>query len=123
MRYLCIVHIDPARMAALSEAEDRELTRDCMAYDQELLRSGHLIVAQALQAPDTARIVRVSGSEIAVTDGPYMETKEFLGGFLYVEAPDLEAAVEIAANCPMARMGAIEVRPQMTFSAVSPPSP
>ena len=116
MRYLCIVHIDPALMAALSETEDRELARDCVAYDQELLSQGKLIVAQALAAPAAAKIVRVRDRKAAITDGPFMETKEHLGGFLYVEARDLDEAVEIAAGCPMARMGSIEVRPQLDLS-------
>ena len=116
MRYLCIVHIDPALMAALSETEDRELTRDCLAYDQELIRRGHLIVAQALQPPETAMIVRMRDRKASITDGPYIETKEHLGGFLYIEARDMDEAIEIAAGCPMARMGSIEVRPQMELS-------
>ena len=114
MRYLCIVHIDPAIFSGLSEAEHRELSRACMAYDQELMRSGHLIAAEALDAPRTAMIVRVRGDKTAVTDGPYVETKEHLGGFLFIEARDLNEAVEIAAKCPMSQMGCIEVRPQMT---------
>ena len=116
MRYLCVVHIDPALMAQLSEEENRELTRECMAYDEELLRAGRLIVADALARPNTARIVRRRDQKTSITDGPYMETKEFLGGFLYVEARDMDEAIEIAAGCPMARMGTIEVRPQMQFS-------
>jgi hypothetical protein len=115
MRYLCAVHIDPALMAALTPAEDKQLTADCMAYDQELMRSGHLVVAEALQRPAAAMIVRVRDRKTTVTDGPFIETKEHLGGFLYIEARDLNEAVEIAAGCPMARMGAIEVRPVMTF--------
>jgi hypothetical protein len=116
MRYLCIVHIDPALMAALSETEDRELTRDCLAYDQELIRRGNLILAQALDPPKTAMIVRMRDRKASITDGPYIETKEHLGGFLYIEARDMDEAVEIAAGCPMARMGSIEVRPQMNLS-------
>ena len=116
MRYLCVVHVDPALMAQLSEDEDRELTRQCMAYDEELLRAGKLIVADALARPETAMIVRRRDRKVSITDGPYMETREFLGGFLYVEARDMDEAIEIAAGCPMARMGSIEVRPQMRFS-------
>ncbi len=78
------------------------------------MRSGHLIAAEALDAPRTAMIVRVRGDKTAVTDGPYVETKEHLGGFLFIEARDLNEAVEIAVKCPMAQMGCIEVRPQMT---------
>ena len=114
MQFLCIVHIDPALMAQLSEQQGRELTRDCLAYDEQLRQRGHLIAAQALARPETARIVRQRNQKLSITDGPYAETKEFLGGFLFVEARDMKQALEIAAGCPMARMGCIEVRPQMT---------
>jgi hypothetical protein len=115
MRYLCAVHVDPALMAQLTETEHKALSAECQAYDQELMRSGHLVVAEALGRPQNAMIVRVRDKKVAVTDGPFIETKEHLGGFLYVEARDLNEAVEIAAGCPMARMGAIEVRPVLNF--------
>jgi hypothetical protein len=114
MRYLCIVHIDPEIFGKLAPAEHRELSQACMAYDQELFRSGHLIAAEALAPPPTAMIVRVRGEKASVTDGPFIETKEHLGGFLFIEARDMNEAVEIAAKCPMSQMGSIEVRPQMT---------
>ena len=114
MRYLCIVHVDPALMAQLSEAEGRELTRECIAYDDDLRGRGRLIVSDALAPPKTAMIVRVRDQKASITDGPYIETKEHLGGFLYIEAHDLNEAIDIAAKCPMARMGSIEVRPQLT---------
>src|SRR5690242_1627 len=100
-------------MGQLSEQQGRELTRDCKAYDEQLRQRGHLIAAQALAGPETGRIVRRRKQDLSITDGPYAETKEFLGGFLFVEARDIEQAVEIAAGCPMARMGCIEVRPQL----------
>jgi hypothetical protein len=115
MRYLCIVHVDPARMAQLSDIEGRELTRECIAYDDKIRSSGNLIASDALTVPETARIVRRRNGKVSITDGPFIETKEFLGGFLYVEAGDFDEAVELAANCPMARMGSIEVRPKLNM--------
>ena len=117
MRYLCIVHADPEAMAALSPAEGRALSDECRAYDQSLIARGKLIAAEALSGPATARIVRTKGGKPVVTDGPYAESKEVLCGFLFIEAQSFEEAVEIAHKCPMSRVGAIEVRPQMTMRA------
>lgn len=117
MRYLCIVHADPVAMAALSPAEGRALSAECGAYDQSLIARGKLIAAEALASPKTARIVRTKGGRAVVTDGPYAESKEVLCGFLFIEAESFAEAVDIAHKCPMSRVGAIEVRPQMTMRA------
>ena len=117
MRYLCIVHADPALMAALSPEEHRALTAECAAYDAALMARGTLITSEALAAPATARIVRTKGGKPVVTDGPYAEAKEVLCGFLFIEAATFAEAVDIAHHCPMSRVGAIEVRPQMTARA------
>ena len=113
MRYLCVVHVDPGLMAQLSESDARELVRECAEHDEELRRSGHLIAADALAAPETARIVRMRNQKPMITDGPYAETKEYLGGFIYIEARNIEEAVELSLKFPMAKMGSIEVRPQL----------
>jgi hypothetical protein len=117
VRYLLIVHADPQLMAALSPAEHRAHSAECAAYDQALIARGKLIAAEALSGPKTARIVRTKGGKPVVTDGPYAESKEVLCGFLFVEAATFEEAVDIAHHCPMSRVGAIEVRPQMSFRA------
>lgn len=72
-----------------------------------------LIVAEALQSPDTAVLVKVRNGKISATDGPFAETKEHLGGFILIEARDLNDAIQAAASSPMARIGCIEVRPVM----------
>lgn len=112
MRYLLIVHVDRALIGPLSPEEGRDLTRRCMAYDDELCRSGHLVACGPLAEPETGRIVRRRGDKTSVTDGPYAETKEHLGGFMLIEAGDLDEAVAIAAKSPMTAMGSIEVREQ-----------
>jgi hypothetical protein len=111
MQYACLVYVDGASMAALSKEEQARLTDETIAHDWELRRNNQLILARPLQPPASAAIVRVRGGRATVTDGPYTEAKEFLGGFLIVEADDMAAAVAIAAACPMARYGSIEVRP------------
>lgn len=113
MRYLCLVHVDTALTEAMTPEEDKAVTRESLAYDDELRRSGHFIAANALQEPATAAIVRKRAGQVSITDGPYVETKEFLGGFILIEAKDLNEAIRIAGQIPMARYGTIEVRPSL----------
>jgi hypothetical protein len=117
MRYACLVYFDPttafdgsaANVAVLQEAEMNR---------QSLLAGG--ITAEALTLPNEAVTIRVRGGNMSSTDGPFMETKEVLGGFYVIEAEDIEAATRIAATNPMARLGSIEVRPMVDFSKPRP---
>jgi hypothetical protein len=111
MKYLCLVYFEPVIFDRMSEAEKKTLDRDSLAYDEELQRRGELIHAEALQSPKTAVTVRVRNKSVSSTDGPFAETKEELGGFILVEAKDLEDAKRIASGIPLARYGSIEVRP------------
>ncbi len=104
MKYLCLVYLDERRLAEVPDAE-------CKACGDALRRSGHMIVAEALQSVHTATTVRVRGGKVSVTDGPFAETKEVLAGFYLVDATDLDQAIDIAANIPPARIGSVEVRP------------
>ncbi|AYG65618.1 MULTISPECIES: YciI family protein [unclassified Rhizobium] len=110
MKFLCQVWFDSTEIAKLSEEEGRKLTRDSIGKDNQLRESGHLIVANALREPETARTVRVRKGDAVVTDGPFAEIKEHLGGFVLIEARDMEEAIDIAATFPVARYGMIEVR-------------
>jgi hypothetical protein len=96
---------------APSEAEADALIREHLAYDAGLRASGHLVESGALQLEHTATLVRVRNGKLSATDGPFVETKEHLGGFLLVEAESREEAIRIAAGIPSARSGWIEVRP------------
>ena len=112
MLYICLVHFDDKEVfSRMSAAEKRELDIDSTGYDRELEASGNLVRAQALQAPETAVLVRVRDGKISATDGPFLETKEQLGGFILIEARDLNDAIRIAAGIPLAKYGTIEVRP------------
>jgi hypothetical protein len=111
MKYVCLVYFEPVIFDRMSEAEKKVLDRDSLAYDEELKRRGRLIHAEALQSPKTAVTVRVRNREVSSTDGPFAETKEELGGFILVEAKDIEDAKRIAAGIPLARYGSVEVRP------------
>jgi hypothetical protein len=111
VRYICIVHADPERLNALTPAESEDLDRRSLAYDRELEEKGQYVIAEAIQDPSTSVLVRSRQGKISNTDGPFMETKEFMAGFILVEARDMNEAVRIAAGIPMAELGTIEVRP------------
>jgi hypothetical protein len=101
MKYICLVYLVEQDMNALSKREADACTEESLAYDEALRRSGHLLAAQALQPVETATTIRV----------PFAETKEQLGGFILIEARDLNDAIQVAAKIPMGRRGSIEVRP------------
>lgn len=119
MQYACLVYFEPQKVFNQS-AEAQAVLRDSGAYNSQMRASGHLLMEQALQLPDQAMTVRVREGVMSTTDGPYMETKEVLGGFIVIEARDLNEAVRIAAGVPLARLGAIEVRPVVDFSKPRP---
>jgi hypothetical protein len=113
MKYLCAVYLVPAEMQKLAATEKATLDRASVQFDEGLRKKGHLIAVSALQPTKTAKTVRSRGGRIAVTDGPFAETKEVLGGFIFIEAQNMEEAVQIASEIPMAKYGSIEVRPEM----------
>lgn len=104
MKYLCLVYADER---LLENFDDRE----CLAFDQGLRASGHCLASEALEPVQTATTVRVRNDKVAVTDGPFAETKEQLAGFYMIEARDLNEAIRVASEIPPARVGSIEVRP------------
>ena len=105
MKYLCLVYLDEKRLDELPD-------EDCVDYDTAIRKSGHCIASEALQSVQTATTVRVRNGKASITDGPFAETKEQLGGFYMIEARDLNEAIQIAARIPPARVGSIEVRPR-----------
>jgi hypothetical protein len=111
MRYLCLVYADEARLADMSQREVDELIDETTANNQELQASGHLLLAEALEHVEGAVTVRVRDGRLSATDGPFAETNEQLGGSVFIEARDLNEAVQIAGRIPSARIGSIEVRP------------
>ncbi len=115
MRYLCLVYCDDSTFAPLTSEEKRTLDRDSLAYDRELERSGHFVAADALQPVTEAATVRVRDGTVSVTDGPFAETKEQLGGFILIEARDMNEAIRVAAGIPVAKLGSVEVRPILKF--------
>jgi hypothetical protein len=111
MRFMFMIFHDEDVLGALPEGEMQSLVDSSLHYDDELRRSGHYIVSDALQPVRTARTIRVRGGKVSTTDGPFAETKEQIGGFFLVEAKDMDEACAIASRFPPARVGTIEVRP------------
>ena len=111
MQYLCLVYGEEKALDALSKSEMEVLVDQSLAYDDVLRKSGHYLVSAALQHVETAKTVRVRSREMAITDGPFAETKEQLLGFILIDATDLNDAVQVAAKIPVASTGSIEVRP------------
>jgi hypothetical protein len=118
MQYLCLVYVAGAEFDAMSQIERETFQDESMANDDELQRSGHLVMAQALQPAATATTIRVRNGKLSATVGPYAETTEQLAGFVLIEARDLNEAIEIAGRIPMARLGGIEVRTEMDLQRV-----
>jgi hypothetical protein len=111
MRYLCLVYFESKALKALTRDEKDVLDNESITYDEELQRSGHFITAEALDSVQSAITVRTRNGKISTTDGPFAETKEQLGGFILIEAGDLNDAIQVASKIPLARLGCIEVRP------------
>jgi len=111
MKFLFMIYHDENQLEALPEGERQSLIDSALDYDDEIRRSGHYIVSNALQPSRTARTIRVRGANVSTTDGPFAETKEQLGGFFLIEAKDIDEACAVASRFPPARIGTIEVRP------------
>jgi hypothetical protein len=112
MKYLCLVYVVEAMFDGMSQSEIDALEDEALAYNDVLEKSGHLAGRLELRPVAEARTVRVRDQALSVTDGPFAETKEQLGGFFIIEARDLDEAIQIAARSPLARIASIEVRPE-----------
>jgi hypothetical protein len=114
MRYLCTIFFDEKQLAALSDGELQTIEDAMHACEETLRQSGHFVAAQALQPVQAATTVRVRSGGVSVTDGPFAETSEQIGGFVLIEAQDLPEAIRLAATIPAGHIGGIEVRPVKT---------
>jgi hypothetical protein len=110
MKFVCLGYMDETRWEALSEGERTAFMEECFAYDDELRRGGHFVGGEALQNIRHAVTLRHRGGRVAVTDGPYAETKEQLGGILFLEARDLNHAIQLMSRHPGVRNGPFEIR-------------
>jgi len=111
MKYLCLAYEEESKLNSLSKSEWDVLRRETMDYVEELRNKGYLISAEPLKSVQTAATVRVRNGKLSITDGPFAETRETLGGFFLIDAKDRNDAIKIASKWPSARLGSIEVRP------------
>jgi hypothetical protein len=118
MKYLVMIYTDDALLGALPEGEFDTLMHGCLKHADELQEQGHLHYSQQLEAPATAKTLRVRNERMTVVDGPFAETKEYLGGFNLIEADSMDEAVRIAAEFPWSRTGATEIPPVRDMAAV-----
>jgi hypothetical protein len=118
MKFLLLIYTDPHKMAELGETGYASEMRYCLQHADELQAGGQLLGFQQLEGVETAKAVRSRGGKMAVTDGPFAETKELLAGFNLIEAESMEEAVALAQTFPWAKYGCIEVRPVRDVAAV-----
>jgi hypothetical protein len=111
MKYVCLGYIAPNEFESMQESERNTMLDSCFNYDDVLRKGGHFLAGEALQGPKTAATLRWADGKVVVTDGPYAETKEQLGGILVLEARDLNHAIELMSKHPGVKMGPFEIRP------------
>lgn len=116
MQYMLLLYSDPAGQAALSPAEQEAAMGAYFAYTTALREAGVFVAGDELAKADTATTLTMQGGARRVQDGPFIESKESLGGYYLIDVPDLDAAMEWAAKCPGAHHGHVEIRPVVIHS-------
>lgn len=119
MRYACLLYYNPKILFGGSPEANAALS-ECEHYDVKLQESGHFVTAEALELPEGAMTVQVRDGKMSAVDGPFMETREMLGGIIVIDAHDLNEAVRVVSGHPLAKIGFIEVRPVVDFSTPPP---
>jgi len=116
MKFVCLGYIEAGKFENLSESERNTMVDRCFDYDDVLRRNRHFAGGEALQPASTAVTLRYQGGKVTVTDGPYAETKEQIGGILILEANDLDHAIALMSKHPGVRSGPFEIRPAADLS-------
>ena len=111
MKYVCFGYLDVNKWGTYSPAEQNDMIDACFTYDEVLQKNGHWAGGEGLGGPDITTTLRFQNGKVAVTDGPFVESKEVLGGLLIIEARDLDEAIRLISNHPGVKMGAWESRP------------
>src|SRR5215470_10173033 len=111
MKYVCLGYLEEKKWETMSESERNALIDECFAYDDVLRKNGHFVGGEALQSARNATTLRWKNGNVSITDGPYAETKEQLGGILLLEARDLNHAVQLMSKHPGVKAGPFEIRP------------
>jgi len=112
-----MIYFSEKNLDALSQREYDALVAEALAYDEVLRKSGHYVVSNALQSVKNATSLRIEAGKVSITDGPFAETKEQLGGYILIDAKDLDEAIQLASKIPSARLGCVELRPIKDLTA------
>ena len=115
MKYLCLVYHEEPKVEALPQSEYDAIVDEVLDYREELRSSGHYIESSPLEPVRMATTIRVRKGQVSITDGPFAETREQLGGFYLINATDLNDAIRVVSKMPPARLGCIEIRPLKEF--------
>jgi hypothetical protein len=119
MKYICLGYMDEQKFDGWSEGERNGFVDKCFAYDDELRKNGHFVGGEALQPVRNATTLRHQNGRVSITDGPFVETKEQLGGIMVLEARDLNHAIQLMSKHPSVSMGGSwEIRPSADLSAM-----
>lgn len=118
-KYIVLIYNDPTLVSALTEQQFNSTMRGCLQKAHELKSQGRLLQSQMLEDTATARTMRIRKGRTQITDGPFAEAKEVLGGFNIIEAENMDEAMRIAASFPWAETGSIEVRPIRDIAGVA----
>jgi hypothetical protein len=116
MKYVCLGYIEPNKFENMPESERNAMLDKCFTYDEELRESRHFTAGEALQPAAMAKTLRWKNGKVEVTDGPYAETKEQIGGILVLEARDLDHAIALISRHPGVKFGPFEIRPAADLS-------
>jgi len=111
MKYVCLGYMEEKKWETMSETERNAMVDECFAYDDVLRKKGHFVGGEALQGAGNATTLRWKNGKVSITDGPYAETKEQLGGILVLEATDLNHAIQLMSKHPGVKAGPFEIRP------------
>jgi hypothetical protein len=116
VKYVCFGYLNAEKWGTYSQAEQNDMIDACFSYDEVLQRNAHWAGGEGLAGPDSTKTLQFRDGKVAVTDGPFAETKELLGGLLIIEARDLDEAIRLISNHPGVKMGAWEIRPAVDLA-------
>jgi hypothetical protein len=118
MKYICLGYIDEKKWEEVPESERNAMLDACLEYDEVLRKNGHFAGGEALQSYRNATTLRWQNGKVSITDGPYAETKEQLGGILLLEATDLNHAIQLMSKHPGVKVGPFEIRPAADLNEI-----
>ena len=121
MKFLCLGYMDEKTWETMSKTEQDAMMQECFAYDDVLRKNGHFVAGEALQSARSTKTLQWKRGKVLVTDGPFAETREQLGGLLVLEAKDMDEAVALMSQHPGVRLGGpFEIRPVEEIPEIHP---